>query len=101
MGLLHLVLLCLLDLLRLVLLCFLGHHRLRSEEAFAFIAYHVVHSKEKSRPCTCENIIKDGSGQIIFVRKWIMVLVGCDAIWPRESLTNEYEWNRHKHCTTN
>ena len=101
MGLLRLVLLCLLGLLRLVLLCLLGNRRLRNEEAFAFIAYHAVHSKEKSRPCTHENIIKDDSGQIIFVRKWIMVLVGCDAIWPCESLTNEYEWHRHKHCITN
>jgi hypothetical protein len=26
-------------------------------EAFAFLAYHVIHSKEKSRPCYNVNII--------------------------------------------
>jgi len=101
MGLLCLVCLCLLVLLRLVLLYLLGRRRLRSEEAFAFLACHVIHSKEKSRPCTRVNIIKDDSGQSIFVLKWIMILVGCDAIWPLESLRNQYEWHRHKHCTTN
>jgi hypothetical protein len=27
--------------------------------------------------------IKDDSRQLIIVRKWIMVLLGYDAIWPR------------------
>jgi hypothetical protein len=35
------------------------------------------------------------------VLKWIMILAGCDAIWPLENLRNQYEWHRHKHCTTN
>jgi len=27
--------------------------------------------------------------------KWIMILVGCAAIWPLESLRNQYEWHTH------
>ena len=84
MCLLRLVLLCLLGLLRPVLLYLLGRRYLRSEEAFPFLACHVIHSKEKSRPCTRVNIIKYDSGQLIFVLKWIMILVGCDAMATRE-----------------
>jgi hypothetical protein len=83
-------------LLRLVLLCLLGRCRLRSEEAFAFLACHVIYSKEKSRPCTSENIIKDDSGQLIFVLKWIMILVGCDAIWPLILVSQTQKW---PHCS--
>jgi hypothetical protein len=86
-------------LLHLVLLHLLVHRRLRREDVFSFLARHVIQYMEKSRACTYGNII-NMTATVIFVPKWIMILVGCAAIWRLESLRNQYEWHTHKHCTT-